>query len=152
MKKKYLIIAAMTIMAACTTQKPEPVSIEFNQLKSEVIEVHDIAMEQMGVIMKLKGELKAQLDTAAIDSTSIQAIADLEAAHEGMMVWMRGFADAFSGDVLANGLPANFETEEERKEAESALEKIKEQQASVQRMNEEIQASIAQAQTILAQE
>ena len=71
----------MIVMAACTAKKPEPVSIEFNQIKSEVIGVHDIAMEQMGVMMKLKGELKAQLDTAATDSTSVQAIADLEAAH-----------------------------------------------------------------------
>lgn len=147
--KNTIIALSILIVSACTTKKPEPVSTEFNQMMKEVIEVHDLAMAEMGNLMNLKKELSATLDSSTVDSTTLDAMEDLEMAHESMMVWMRGFSDAFTAEQLTKGLPDNFETEEEKAEAELALEKLKEQAESVEIMNQKIQSSLEQARQIL---
>ncbi|MBU2916129.1 hypothetical protein [Reichenbachiella agariperforans] len=148
MKMKNVAIV-LIVLSACNTPKPEAVSVEFNDLKAEVITIHDEAMAEMGTIMRLKKELVAELDSTAIDSTAVVAIEDLEAAHEGMMVWMRGFSDAFTGEELLNGLPEQFDTEEAKAEAEQKLDALKAQEASVKKMNEMIKNSISQAKATL---
>lgn len=150
--KKLVVMFAVIGMVSCSTKKSEAVSVEFNEMMQEVIEVHDIAMAEMGTIMSLKQELVASIDSTAIDSTSLQAIKDLDAAHEGMMVWMRDFSNAFSAEQLTNGLPDSYESEEEKAAAEEALRELKSQKMSVKVMNENIQKSLAQAKSILGKE
>jgi len=91
MKKNFvtLIVFGLAVMAACTSQKSEE-EVKLENLKKEVITVHDEAMARMGEIMRLKKELqtKAEADTTAEIQQTIQ---NLEAADEAMMNWMRGF-------------------------------------------------------------
>lgn len=152
MKKLAVVMVAVFAMVSCS-KKPEAVSEEFNELMKEVIEVHDIAMAEMGTIMSLKQELLVNMDTSSVaDSVLLKAIKDLDAAHEGMMVWMRDFSNAFSAEQLTNGLPDTYATEEEKAEAVKALQELKAQKMAVKVMNEDVQESLIQAKSILGKE
>ncbi len=72
----------------------------------EVMAVHDEVMPKMGMIRKLKGALQASADSLiTADSLSAEAqeflgaVAELEAANESMMGWMRSFAQPEEGTV-----------------------------------------------------
>ncbi|MCV9386038.1 hypothetical protein [Reichenbachiella ulvae] len=146
---RYISILLIVILSACGSKKPEAVSTEFNQLMKEVIEVHDVAMAEMGNLISLKKELAATLDSTENDSVKLQAIEDLDIAHESMMVWMRGFSDAFTAEQITKGLPDTYESEEVRAEAEETLIDLKEQAESVEEMNQKVQTSLTQARQIL---
>ena len=61
--------------------------------KEKVMSIHDIAMEKMGEMVKLKTALKEKI--LVIDSTQIdvyrKAIQDLEDADKIMWDWMHGY-------------------------------------------------------------
>lgn len=64
-------------------------------LYDEVMAVHDEVMPKMNDLYKAKTELRKQLGTPDLSEAEKQAIhkkiAQIEAADEGMMVWMRQF-------------------------------------------------------------
>lgn len=147
--KKIVIVLVCIYLAGCNT-KPDPISTEFANLKSEVIDIHDVAMDKMGDMISLRKKLTIKLDSGSMDSTYMEAIKDLQMADDEMMTWMRGFSDAFTSDQLANGLSANFETDEEKQEAILALETLKLQKKSAIDMKQHIEEAIFNAQVLLA--
>lgn len=136
-------------MAGCST-KSDPISTEFALVKSEVIDIHDVAMAKMGDMISLKKQLIAKLDSNALDSSYVMAIQDLEMADHEMMTWMRGFSNAFTSDQLANGLSPTFDTEEEKLEAEKALGTINIQKKLAVDMQQHIDNAVSNAQVLLS--
>lgn len=96
------LLLLLIVMTSCSAKKSEEEE-KLSHIKSEVIVVHDAAMTKMGDIMKLSKELKTIQDSTA-DSVAFQNIErhiqDLNAAHEGMMTWMRSFSEKFPAGTL----------------------------------------------------
>lgn len=149
MKRRIFVCIVCLYLVGCNT-KPDPISTEFLNLKSEVIDIHDVAMAKMGDMVVLKKKLTENLDSSALDSSYIKAINDLELADEEMMTWMRGFSDAFTSDQLANGLSQTFETDEEKQIAAKALETLKLHNDLAIDMKQHIEDAISNAQLLLA--
>ena len=63
-----------------------------NAKKDEVMQIHDIAMEKMSDMAKLKKELKQQLASDSTSSDSIvKAINNLDEADKIMWDWMHNY-------------------------------------------------------------
>jgi archaellum component FlaC len=89
------------------------------ELYDDVMDIHDEVMPKMDDIYKLKEKLKNQLtdapNMAEEKRREIETIISrLEAASEGMMVWMRNF----------NPLPDSLGEEKARKYLEEQKEKV----------------------------
>lgn len=95
MKQLFYLVLALAL-GAC---QPHKTDSELSIMKAEVISIHDEAMDQMGQTMKLKRELKQLMDSSQVADFN-QAMADLDQAHEGMMVWMRNFSRQFPNATL----------------------------------------------------
>lgn len=70
------------------------------QLKEEVIAIHDEVMPHMGKLNSLQKEFLERADQLALEDSAAQhelierlrsAAAELDAAYDGMFVWMRQF-------------------------------------------------------------
>lgn len=134
MSPNYLrfFIAAFFFLSACGPNKKESNEI----LKQEVIAIHDEVMPKMDELKKLKKEITQKSNELTANSTGsseeierLNRIAvGLDAAFEGMFVWMRQFKSTYE-DM----------TQEE-------VEKyLLDQKIKVQEVNDEIKASIAAA-------
>ena len=97
----------------------------------------------------LQEELKVSLDSTEADSIKLVAIENLKKAHEGMMIWMRGFGNSFTAEQISTGLAKNFDTEEAKQEAQELLQTMKIQKATAEEMRKAIDSSIADAEGIL---
>lgn len=94
MKKSTLLIALpLLLLTACNSGGSEK-----EELESHVMAVHDEAMAKMGDIYKLRRSLRSLRDTLATqqaDTATLQILQQqidgLNAADEGMMVWMRAY-------------------------------------------------------------
>ncbi|PIB35490.1 hypothetical protein BFP72_08845 [Reichenbachiella sp. 5M10] len=148
----YMLGLLVLSMVSCATKKTDPISLEFNELKTEVMDIHDVAMAEMGTIIQLKSELVAQADSVEVDSARVQLIQELTDAHDGMMIWMRDLSNDFSGEELLNGLPESLDGEEAKAQANRSLEKMKAQKVSAQAMNAKIQESISAAKEALGKQ
>jgi hypothetical protein len=128
----YVAFVILTFFTGCNSPSDETANTE--KLRKEVIAIHDEVMPLMGEIMSLKKRLLT--DTAALDNTTLlsrkEAAALLEAAHEGMFVWMRQYKADLTG----------LSTEEQ-------IEYLQEQRKSVELVNINIKSSMEQAKQIL---
>ncbi|MEO1052078.1 MAG: hypothetical protein AAFX87_15710 [Bacteroidota bacterium] len=95
--KRTLIISVIALISACSAQQEKEQS-----LLSEVIQIHDLAMEEMEPVMSLKLELKESLDSTQLSQYQ-SAMAALDESHEEMMVWMRDFSQQFPDAALKGG-------------------------------------------------
>ncbi len=78
----------VVFVLGCAEQKPE-----LEVMRANVMKIHDDSMEKMGEIRKAAFDLE-DMATSHPDSTIIkQLIQDLEAADEGMMVWMSEYKE-----------------------------------------------------------
>ena len=88
----------------------------------EVLDMHDVAMPKIGEVMSLKKKILEKAETAS-DSTLLKELrsiaGDLDAAQQGMMVWMREWGQISMPHV-------NGETSEEEQIAffKSEMEKV----------------------------
>jgi len=86
MKRFFLVLLLPLALLACNS--------ETENLRSEVMAIHDEVMPKMDDIMKEKSRLSALMSETE-DSLKIirirTAMSELEAADEGMMQWMRQF-------------------------------------------------------------
>ncbi|MGL1888873.1 MAG: hypothetical protein OCD76_20340 [Reichenbachiella sp.] len=152
MKNVFLIFLVLALIACESKPKVDPLTTEFSTVKTEVIAVHDVAMAQMGNIMKMKKMLVEQLDSTQLDSAYVLAITDLDNAHNGMMVWMRSFSDGFTAEQLTKGLNDQLVTEEEKENAQELINLMKDQKVTADIMNNAIEESIAKAKSLLSLE
>ncbi|MEM9142407.1 MAG: hypothetical protein AAGA86_05420 [Bacteroidota bacterium] len=74
-----------------------------NPQMKEVMAIHDDVMPKMGTIGRLVAELKPKVDSTETGVQYGAAMKDLQAAHQGMMDWMKGFGDRFDPDEILNG-------------------------------------------------
>ena len=86
MKSAFWGIMISLIAISCQNQ-----SNELNELKAEVLEVHDHTMELRGKLMQTKKELESYRTADSSSAMLDEAIGDLKAADEAMMNWMRNF-------------------------------------------------------------
>jgi hypothetical protein len=125
-------IATFFFLSACAPNKKETNEI----LKQEVIAIHDEVMPKMDELKKLKKEISQKSNELTANSAGtseeierLNRIAvDLDAAFEGMFVWMRQFKSTYE------------DMTQEEIEIYLLDQKIK-----VQEVNDEIKASIAAA-------
>ncbi|MCH6198756.1 hypothetical protein MMU07_04125 [Aquiflexum sp. LQ15W] len=93
------LFAIFFFLSACAPDKNE----SNDNLKEEVIAIHDEVMPKMDELKKLQKEIIQKSQDLAIDSIAnsqqietLNAIAtDLNAAFEGMFVWMRQFKSTY---------------------------------------------------------
>jgi hypothetical protein len=131
MSPNYLrfLVAFFFFISACGTDKKETNEI----LKQEVISIHDEVMPKMDELKKLKKEVLQKAENLKSDTTAnssqienLNKIAlDLDAAFEGMFVWMRQFRSTY--DEMAP------------EEVEAYL---LDQKRKVQEVNDQIKSSI----------
>jgi|SRR5699024_864782 len=136
-----IILLSISMMScSSSTSKEEK---EFYSLLQEVFEVHDEMMPQMGKLSELRQELEEKTSDDPMNVMVYEeAIADLEAAHKGMMDWMKDFGEVFPfKDDRLEGM-----NEDQIKES---IEKMKLQKVSVEAMKEKMVNSMENAKTIL---
>lgn len=101
MSPNYLrfFVVVFFFISACAPDKKETNEL----LKQEVISIHDEVMPKMDELKKLKKDILQKVENLESDSTSnsleiekLNKIAlDLDAAFEGMFVWMRQFKSTY---------------------------------------------------------
>ena len=84
------------MIASCQIQKTQEAD---DSLKTQVLAIHDEAMEKMDVIMKLQMQLLKRKDSANASQIE-EAFKSLDDAHENMMAWMHNFSIRFPHAVL----------------------------------------------------
>ena len=116
MKKFIAAFLGLSLVIACNNQPAETQeeSVSIDELRAEVMELHDKVMPEMTPMSKLQG----QLMTASVgseDSIAIMTVAtDLKYAKEAMMVWMREFSNSFD-ESWSEGEKAEFFKAEKEK-------------------------------------
>jgi len=85
---KYFIIIALFLFSCSTTENRTKVE----EKTKKVMAIHDIAMEKMGDMAKLKKKLKVKSSQDSTQSEVLNnAIADLEDADKIMWNWMHNY-------------------------------------------------------------
>lgn len=85
-------IFILSVVSGCTKDN------QVQNLKSEVMNIHDEVMPEMGTLMNLQKELKDKIsrldsaDQSMADSLS-RLVKQLEEADEAMMQWMRTYKE-----------------------------------------------------------
>lgn len=95
---KYLSLLFILLLASCGPSKTE----ELQQLKGDVMVIHDEVMPKMGELRKTRMALEALADSIAVsDSARAETLnslaSDIAEANEGMMQWMRAYEPEFEG-------------------------------------------------------
>ena len=127
-----IFICLYLLMPGCSSEKKDP----NDELKREVIEIHDEVMPLMGNLKSLKTKLEEKSNLISqSDSPDIEKInrldqlaTDLDSAFSGMFVWMRQFNSDYEGmtkDEINNYLL--------------------EQKAKVEKVNADIKGALAAA-------
>ena len=101
--------------------------------------LHDEAMDKMGKLGKLVGQLKPTADSLGTSSQEAKAIRDLQDANKAMMDWMQNFGNRFEPEEIMEGK----ELSEEKKQW------LDEEEAEVKEVKEKINSSIANAEALL---
>lgn len=145
MKKSSLFLALALGLAACSN--PEGAADSRNeklseqapaseQLKKEVMALHDKVMPEMTPMSKLQGQLKIAAQSHSDSIELLAAAEELQKSKDAMMEWMRDFS-------------ANFD--DEMSEAEK-VGYLMEQKARMQSIDLRTQAALHKGKTILPQE
>lgn len=135
----YLIILLLTLSFSCKEKEKE---VEGPSQMEQVMAIHDEVMPKMSTLGKLVGELNTKIDTTETGLKYEAAMKDLQAAHNSMMDWMKGFGDRFDSDEILNGKALSDE-----KQKWLDLEEVK-----VKDLKEQINSSIANAEALLGKE
>lgn len=138
--KKIVFLFISLVFFACN-EKKEETNTKPTQMQT-VMAIHDEVMPKMGKLGRLVGQLKEKVDTTAQGMVYQEAMKDLQKANMAMMDWMKGFGDRFDSDEILNGKELSPQKQEWLNEEEVKVKELKEQ----------INSSIARAETLLEQE
>ncbi|MEP5611079.1 MAG: hypothetical protein ABJP45_02460 [Cyclobacteriaceae bacterium] len=103
---RYLTVLFLLVLVSTSCQPSKKVDeekvVSLKALKDEVFELHDEVMPMMGDLRRVRKSLMLQVDSIqeinAEKGATLTGVADeLNAANEGMMVWMRNFDPNFDG-------------------------------------------------------
>ncbi len=128
-----LLLAGVLSTSACRESKEAPTRMQ------EVMAIHDSVMPKMPEIGRLVAELKPLADSTAQGRQYQKAMEELQAAHTSMMDWMKGFGDRFDYEEIMEGKALNAE--------KTAW--LEEEEVKVKAMAEQVNSSIAKAQSLL---
>ncbi|MEJ2004178.1 MAG: hypothetical protein P8X57_04265 [Cyclobacteriaceae bacterium] len=118
MNRLLLILLVPFIFAGCSS--------ESERLHNEVMAIHDEVMPRMDDIMKEKARLTVLMEETDDSIRIVQirtAMAELEAADEGMMQWMRQFS------------PEEYESSEEELTGYYEQEKVRIEEVRTNMLN-----------------
>ncbi|RKN83139.1 hypothetical protein [Ulvibacterium marinum] len=138
MKRTVFLFAVLAMAISCKEDKKSMANPNTEQME-KVMAIHDEVMPKMGIIGKLVAELKPKVDSTEMGIHYEKAMKDLQASHQSMMDWMRGFGDRFDSDEILNGKAL---TEQKQKW-------LDEEEVKVKALKEEINSSIERAQAVL---
>lgn len=138
--KKIVFLFISLVFFACN-EKKEETNTKPTQMQT-VMAIHDEVMPKMGKLGRLVGQLKEKVDTTAQGMVYQEAMKDLQKANMAMMDWMKGFGNRFDSDEILNGKELSPQKQEWLNEEEVKVKELKEQ----------INSSIARAETLLEQE
>ncbi|WP_370089923.1 hypothetical protein [Ekhidna sp.] len=130
--KNLLLITTLFFIVSCGPSQEE----ELQQLKDEVMTIHDEVMPKMGELRRIRKDLLLQADSlivvdsarAALLTTIATQIGD---ANEGMMQWMRDFEPEFEG------------TDDEIRQY------LEDQKIAIQQVKEDMNKSLAKGKEVL---
>lgn len=129
--KKLALLILVIACVACQDQKSDKQE-KFDQTMSEVLELHDSLMTEMGPINQNIKRVKAAENIASRKKEEL--VADLEKSHDEMMTWMKDF-----GEEFPNALDEKTYTKEELKEV---LPAIKQQKKEMERIEDFTEKSL----------
>ncbi|MEM1339715.1 MAG: hypothetical protein AAF634_10995 [Bacteroidota bacterium] len=121
---------------SCKTEKKEEGPTQMEQ----VMAIHDEVMPKMGKLGKLVAELKQKVDSTEEGLRYDAAMKDLQAAHQSMMDWMKGFGDRFDSSEILDGKAL---TAQKQKWLDEEEEKVK-------ALQQQINSSLEKAEELLA--
>jgi hypothetical protein len=129
----FILLTSWTACGKETSSEKTENGNRSAKLEKTVLGIHDEAMARMGEIMALKDSLQ-KLESRSPDPERIQtAILQLEAADEGMMIWMRAY-----NPPAANTPP------------QAVLSFFQTQLDSVKQVKRKIDDAILEAQTLIS--
>ena len=135
---KYIPILLTAILLACQSSTQQKEEVDLDELRKEVLAIHDEVMPKMGTLKRVKNSLLLQADSlGATDSlsTTLRETADaIAVANENMMAWMRQYEPAFEG------------TDEE------VLRYLQEQKSSIEKVQKDMLESLAKGEALLGGE
>ncbi|SHI64366.1 hypothetical protein [Aquimarina spongiae] len=134
----YSLILSVLLFSCNQLSKEEQ---EFDALMQKVIDVHDEVMPKMGEMSSLIKELEAKVDTTAQGQNYAKAQQDVKDAYDYMMSWMGNFSDSFPHDET------NDSADPEKLAAKFKL--LQEEEVKVEKLRDQINASIKNAKAIL---
>ncbi len=137
MKYSLILLFLALVNLACKTETKT--SETSSSQMEQVMAIHDEVMPKMGKLGKLVAELKQKVDTTATGREYEAAMRDLQAAHQSMMDWMRGFGERFDSDEILRGKALT---------AQKQLW-LDEEEEKVKLLREQINSSIGKAETLL---
>lgn len=138
MNFRLIVLIAFSI-ALCASCEPSSQN-QAQDLRKEIIEVHDEVMPLMGKLKSLEKKASTQAedilqndpsDTLAVQNLKALAY-DLSEAHEGMFVWMR-----------------QYESEDGERSEEELMQYLEVQMEKVKQVHDAIQSSLANADELL---
>lgn len=138
MRGTIVLFAVLISAISCKEDKNSIAGPNTDQME-KVMAIHDEVMPKMGTISKLVAELKPKVDSTEMGMEYERAMKDLQASHQSMMDWMRGFGDRFDSDEILKGKAL---TEQKQKWLDEEEEKVK-------ALREEINSSIERAEAVL---
>ena len=122
-----LIISSLAILAAVLLVFPgctDPLAHENDELRKEIILVHDEAMEKIGLLYELQNRIKRETGKSAGSSTEPEAYIDaLQQADETMFAWMRQYRTLAVDNDLAKDTRYRREQLELIREVQRLMEK-----------------------------
>ncbi|MEZ4953438.1 MAG: hypothetical protein R2825_07665 [Saprospiraceae bacterium] len=121
MTKLLKILTAISLLSIFACQSNDPNHIAQENLKDELMVVHDEVMPKMGEIHKLKKQLKKLSTESSVEENGNleeikNAIYALEKADDGMMDWMANFKSPskLRGEKSHEEIMAYLENEKEK--------------------------------------
>lgn len=150
---KILSIAVLVSVSSCQEEKSEEAKAFETQMK-ETIKIHDEVMPKLSTINSMISRLESEKEKVAEAEANAEeielynkAIADLEKSHELMMSWMKNFSYSFSRTEINQGLATT-----DKDSVKAKLENLHTQYKSAEEMRDFTNASVENAQALLAGE
>ncbi len=118
-----LVTAILLVAVSCKEEKKteEPSRME------AVMAVHDSVMPRMSELSSLVAELKPLADSTEAGQPYREAMEDLQASHQAMMGWMRGFGERFDHEEVMKGKELSAQKKEWLVEEEQKVNAMRDQ-------------------------
>ena len=139
MKTQLLLFISLLFVSYSCKQKGK--SEQGPTQMEQVMAIHDEIMPKMGKLGKLVGQVKSKVDTTATGLQYGSAMKDLQDANSAMMDWMMNFGSRFDSEEVLHG----------KELTEQKQIWLDEEEVKVKALQEQVNSSIARAETLLAQ-